>query len=121
MTQQRDGTMGRVSVDMDLANHLDVSKAAEGTLPPDKVRRVQLKGLVNTGAVRLVLPPDVVKQLGLPPAGESNVKYADHRTATLQRVSDAEVTLLGRTSSFTALVEPQRTEALIGAIVLEEL
>jgi predicted aspartyl protease len=121
MNDKGSRTMGRITVDMEVANHLDVSKAAEGALPPDKVRRVRIKGLVDTGAVRLILPPEVVKQLGLPAAGDSAVRYADHRTATLQRVSDAEVTLVGRTSSFTALVEPQRTDALIGAIVLEEL
>jgi predicted aspartyl protease len=121
MSDQRSDKMGRFSVDMEVANHLDVRKAAEGTLPPDKVRRMQLKGLVDTGAGRLVLPAAVAQQLGLPPAGTTTVRYADHRTATLPRVGDAEVTLLGRSSSFTAVVEPNRTDALIGAIVLEEL
>jgi predicted aspartyl protease len=121
MKQQGNGAMGRFSVDMEVANHLDVSKATEGTLPPEKVRRVQLKGVVDTGAGRLVLPASVGMQLGLPSAGDVAVRYADHRTGTLQRVGDAEVTILGRTSSFTALLEPNRTDALIGAIVLEEL
>src|SRR5690348_9063332 len=106
MTAQGNGTMGRFSVEMEVANHLDVSKAAEGTLPADKVRRVRLNGVVDTGAARLVLPADVATQLGLPGAGDVEVRYADHRTGTLQRVSDAEVTILGRTSSFTALAQP---------------
>jgi predicted aspartyl protease len=113
--------MGRFSVEMEVANSLDVAKAAEGTLPPDKVRRLKVMGLVDTEAVRLVLPQSVVQQLGLPSAGDVTVRYADQRTATLPRASGAEVTLQGRNSSFTALVEPNRTDALIGAIVLEEL
>jgi predicted aspartyl protease len=121
MTQQGNDAMGRFSVEMEVANFLDVGKAAEGTLPPDKVRRMKVTGVVDTGAVRLVLPLSVVQQLGLPSAGDVNVRYADHRTATLQRASGAEVTLLGRQSTFTALVEPNRTDALIGALVLEEL
>ena len=36
-------------------------------------------------------------------------------------VGDAQVELLGRTGVFTAVVEPSRADALIGAIVLEEL
>jgi clan AA aspartic protease len=121
MMQQGNGAMGRFSVEMEVANYLDIAKAAEGTLPPDKVRRMKVTGLVDTGAVRLVLPPSVVQQLGLPSAGDVTVRYADGRTATLQRASGAEVTLQGRKSSFTALVEPKRTDALIGALVLEEL
>ncbi len=121
MNQQGNGAMGRFSVEMEVANFLDVAKAAEGTLPPEKVRRMTLMGVVDTGAIRLVLPTAVVKQLGLQSAGDVTVRYADHRTATLQRASGAEVTLQGRKSMFTALVEPNRSDALIGALVLEEL
>ena len=38
MNQQGNGAMGRFSVEMEVANYLDVAKAAEGTLPPEKVR-----------------------------------------------------------------------------------
>jgi predicted aspartyl protease len=121
MGEGRDNGMGRVAADLTVANYYDVQQVRAGVLAPDKVRQVQLQGVVDTGATRLVLPASVVAQLGLPPAGEVNVRYADRRTASRPLVRDAWVELLGRAAVFSAVVEQDRTEALIGAIVLEEL
>ncbi len=88
---------------------------------PGAVRRVRLSGVVDTGASRLVLPGAVVAQLGLSDTGQVAVRFADGRRDTKRIVSQALVEILGRSSVFTAVVEPGRTDALIGAIVLEEL
>ena len=57
----------------------------------------------------------------MPSAGEVKVRYADQRGATRPLVRNAWVELLGRAADCSAIVEQDRTEALIGAIVLEEL
>ncbi len=49
------------------------------------------------------------------------VRYADGRSAKRTLAQGAFVTLLGRDGIFTAIVEPNRKDALIGAIVLEDL
>lgn len=113
--------VGRFSVEFQVANARDVVKAEEGTLAEEKIRRVTIRGVVDTGAARLVLPKSVVKQLGLPFADKVKVRYADHRTGTRQTVEFVQVEIQGRRGTFTAIVEPSRTEALIGAIVLEDL
>ncbi len=77
--------------------------------------------LVDTTRMRMFLPPDVVEALGLPASGETSVHHADGRQARRHTVRDAEVSIQGRTGDFSAVVEPDRTQALIGAIVLEEL
>jgi hypothetical protein len=69
----------------------------------------------------LVLPPGVVNQLGLRAGDKINVRYADGRRARRRRAEGAYVELLGRHDTFTAIVEPKRTTALVGAIVLEAL
>ena len=114
-------TMGRVMVDVELANYKDVLHVEDGTLAPEKVRRMHSQGVVDTGAARLVLPESVVKQLGLPFTSEIKVRYAHGRSATRQRVEDVRLFLLGREGTFNAIVEPDRTDVLIGAIVLEDL
>ena len=76
---------------------------------------------MDTGAAMLVLPESVAKLLGLPKNGEANVRYADQRTANRDIVADAEVEIQGRKYTFNAIVEPGRTYALIGAIVLGAL
>ena len=58
--------MGRFSVEFEVANHRDVALAESGHLDPAKIRRAKLKGLIDSGATRLVLPASVVKLLGLP-------------------------------------------------------
>ena len=113
--------MERVKLDLELANNRDLEKAEEGQLSPDEVRRTRIGAIADSGAARLVLPEAVVKLLGVPVARQVNVRYADLRTATRDQVKDVWLTLNGRPGTFTAVVEPNRTDALIGAIVLEEL
>jgi clan AA aspartic protease len=121
MPGQKEKKMGRVTAEIELANYADMKYVEAGTLAADKVRRVKLTALVDTGATRLVLPQSVVKQLGLPSTGKVGVRYADERRQSRDMVSDVWLKLLGRQSVFNAVVEPKRKEALIGAIVLEDL
>jgi predicted aspartyl protease len=113
--------MGRFSVDLEVANDEDLIEVKKGHLPIERVRRVRLRGVVDTGATRLVLPAAIVTQLGLPEKGSITVQFADGRRDQKAAVSHAQVEILGRSSVFTAVVEPNRNDALIGAIVLEEL
>ena len=113
--------MGRVTVDVALANYRDIVLAEEGKLSSHETRRASVSGIVDSGAARLVLPPHVVQNLGLPQVGETGVRYADQRTARRPIIHDVWLELCGRGSVFSAIVEPDRQDALIGAIVLEEL
>ena len=112
---------GEFSVELDLANYQDLMQVRMGVITNDQVRRTRISGLVDTGATRLVLPPSVVSALGLTSAGQVTCQFADGREAVREVVNDAFVELLGRSATFKAIVEPTRTDALIGAIVLEEL
>jgi predicted aspartyl protease len=113
--------MGRFSVDLEVSNHQDVVAARLGVLPPEKIRRTVISGVVDTGATRLVLPASLVATLGLPDTGKITVRFADGRQDKKEVVGDVQVQIQDRSSVFTAVVEPGRKDALIGAIVLEEL
>lgn len=119
--QNERARMGRFSVPLNLANDRDVGLAEAGAMPPEDVRRASIVGVVDSVAAHLVLPEKVVKQLGLPDAGRVKVRYADHRSGKRKRVGHVLLQLLGREAVFTAIVEPKRETALIGAVVLEEL
>lgn len=121
MQTERVHEMGRFSIRFVVANNRDVLAAPAGTSIPDGIPYVELSGVVDTGATRLVLPERAVAALNLIPAGEIRVKYADERVSTRRQVSNVWLKLLGRESVFNAILEPDRTEALIGAIVLEDL
>jgi clan AA aspartic protease len=113
--------VARFSVEFEVVNREDVTKAKLGLIPAKKIRRMKLTGVVDTGATRLVLPQKVVKELGLEHTGSANVQYADGREAVRPTVDDVQVELLGRQSVFKASVAPGRQTALIGAFVLEDL
>ena len=113
--------MGRVTVEVKLANNREVQAAELGKIPVEKVHRTTLNGTVDPGATYLVLPTAVADQLGLPRTRKATVTYGDRRSAERDMVGQVEVELMGRKSTFDALFEPARTTALIGAIVLEVL
>jgi predicted aspartyl protease len=113
--------VGRFTVELEIANNDELAAARLGLLPADQVRREMITGVVDSGATRLVLPEDVAKRLGLPLGGSIKVRYADGRRAKRKAVEGVYVQLLGRHGTFRAVVEPNRTTALVGAIVLEDL
>jgi predicted aspartyl protease len=111
----------RFSVEIEIANNDDLALARRGLLPPDQVRRETIQGVVDSGATKLVLPEAVVKRLGLPLGDTIKVRYGDGRRVQRREAEGAYVKLLGRHDTFSAIVEPRRDTALIGAMVLEGL
>lgn len=113
--------MGRFSVDIELGNNDDMARARAGDIPTDEIRRVTVRGVVDSGATRLVIPESVARQLGLEASGETTVRYADGRTAQRRMATGIHLAYAGRGSVFNAVIEPDRDSALVGAIVLEDL
>ena len=121
MISPKDDRMGRVSVDVELANNDDVVLARLGAIPPEQVRRVRLNGVVDSGATSMVIPEKIAQQLGLTIVGRTKVRYADERVAERDVATGLHVSCCGRDDTFRAVVEPSRDSVLIGAIVLEAL
>jgi predicted aspartyl protease len=69
----------------------------------------------------LVVPESVARQLGLTTSDQASVRYADGRTAQRPLARGVHLTWGDRSGVFSAIVEPDRDSALIGAIVLEDL
>ncbi len=113
--------VGRFSVEFEVVNYRDMALADGGFLPKDQVRRRTISGIVDPGAVTLVLPGSLVKELGLALGDTLKVRYADGRRARRPTAEAAYIELLGRHGTFMAIVEPKRDTALIGAMVLEGL
>jgi clan AA aspartic protease len=114
--------VGRVNVDLEVANNDDLAGVRLGVLRPDQVRRLTIPAIVDTGAATtLVLPQAVVKQLGFQLGDKVKVRYADGRRAERREAKGVFIKLLGRDTTLPALVEPKRDTALVGVIVLEAL
>ena len=113
--------MGRILVDLKLTNSKDVILVEEGLLPPEKIRRTTVPGVVNTRVLRLAIPSPVAEHLGLSETEDVEVHYPDGRRATRKIVGDVSLELLGREATFRAIAEPDRDTAVIGRIALDML
>jgi predicted aspartyl protease len=110
----------RVTIDFEVANNEDVVLARVGAISPDKVRRLSVRGVVDSGAARFVLPERIVKRLGLTISEHVKVLGADGRNRRSLALG-AQLTILGRKGTYSAVVEANRKTALIGAMVMADL
>jgi clan AA aspartic protease len=111
--------MGEVRVAVRLTNAVDEELLRRGVLTPAEVRTYEADALVDTGAVRMVLPPHVVARLGLGVRGQRMAEYADGRTESVDLTGPFIVEINGRDTLEEALVLGD--EVLIGQTVLEKL
>jgi len=108
-------------VEFVVASNRDVVTAKPGDRIPDSGQTSDLSGVVDSGAARLVLPQRVVDELQLQLRAKRSFRYADRRRERRPSLATCGSSYFGRHGVFSAVVEPDRDKALIGAIVLEEL
>jgi clan AA aspartic protease len=87
----------------------------------DPAKSVEIDAVVDTGATMLVLPKNIVEELGLKKIEEVKVKYADGRVEKKEVYGAVKLELKGRVGIFDVLAENEGSQALIGQIVLERL
>lgn len=111
--------MGEIRVKVRLTNAWDEALARRGQLPPAEVRSTEVDALVETGAVRSVVPPQVVQELGLQLRGTRVAENADGRKEPVGITESLIIECLHRDTLEEALVLGD--EVLIGQTVLEKL
>ncbi len=85
----------------------------------EKVRTYEAEARVDTGAVRTILSPLVVTQLGLGIQGQRMAEYADGRKDIVDVTEPVTLVITGRRTSEDALVLGD--EVIIGQTALEVL
>ena len=111
--------MGEVRVKAKLTNAADEALVRRGALRPEQVRTVEADALVDTGAMRTVLPAEVASRLGLAITRHLVTQYADGRREAVGLTEPLFVELAERKTVDDALVLGD--EVLIGQTVLEKL
>ena len=112
--------MGEVRTEATLVNATDESLVRRGQLPRDRVRSYKADALVDTGAVRSIVPTHVVQQLGLAIVENQVAEYADGRQDVVGVTEAIEIRINGRRTLDEALVLGG-DEVIIGQTVLEKL
>ena len=113
--------MGEIAVDFELENPVDRGIVERGLGEEPGVRRARVRGIVDTGAVMLVLPQNLVERLGLRVQETMVVTYADNRTEERPVAGPVTVRIGGRSTRTDCVVGPPSGEVLIGQIILEAL
>ena len=97
---------------MELENAVDRGVVKQGLCDEATVRRATVEGVVDTGAVMLVLPKDVVDRLGLETQREVVVAHANEETR--QVAGPVTVQIGNRFMNADCIVGPPLSEPLIG-------
>ena len=113
--------MGEISVDFELENPVDRENFERGLGDESRVRRTRVQGIVDTGAMMLVLPGSIVERLGLRVQETVVVTYADNRREERPVAGPVTVRIGDRSTRTDCVVGPPSGEVLIGQIILEAL
>lgn len=111
--------MGEVRVQVELSNAIDEGLVRRGLLTAEQVRTYTAAAVVDTGAVRSVLPAHVVQQLGLATVAQTRADYANGAEEMVDLTEAVLIKINGRRSTEEALV--LGSEVLIGQITLEAM
>lgn len=113
--------VGRVVTPIRVENLKDLWDAERGTLPSDKIRRLDvMDALVDTGSTMLALPTRHIEQLGLKKNRERDVVTT--RGISKANVFDAvRLTIMGRECVVEVMEVSNATPSLVGQIPLEIL
>ena len=111
--------MGAVRVSIKLKNAVDEELVSRALLAPRLLREVEFTGLVDTGAVSLVIPQDIVTQLGLRILHQRVAEFVNGEQQTIGVTGAIIVECENRATTDEALVVGN--EVLIGQVILEKL
>jgi clan AA aspartic protease len=111
--------MGEIRTRFKLINAIDEALARRGQLDPRQVRTYEANALIDTGAIRSVIPLHVMQQLGVQIRSQRVAEYADGRHDQVGLTEPIIFDWQGRDTEDAALVLGD--EVLIGQTVLEKL
>ena len=86
---------------------------------PEKL--VEVEAVIDTGATMVVLPKDIVEELGLKKMREVEVRYANNNVETKPIYGVVNIELNGSSANLDVLVEEKGSQPLIGQVLLELL
>ena len=117
----REAEMGSVSATLTISNNIDKARADAGEIAASDVRSFTTTNvIVDTGATYLGVPPNVIARLGLRQRGMLPIRTANG-VIQARLFSDAELTVMGRTTTPDVLELPAGRPILLGVTPMEVL
>lgn len=113
--------MGLVYADIELINGGDLEMARRNLLDVDEVKRMHVNILVDTGAIMLCINENIQEQLQLPVVETRKAQLANGHIVECNVVAPVEVRFKNRQTTCRAMVLPDDSEPLLGAIPMEDM
>ena len=113
--------MGLVYADITLLNSFDVTAAKKGLIADGDVKKLEVRAMVDSGAITLTISDAIADQLELDIVDDVDVELADGSHSKRKLVGPVTVRFKNRTAICSALVFPGVTEVLLGAIPMESM
>lgn len=113
--------LGKVMVNIEVVNIDDETLARIGQIKLDKVRKVTVSALVDTGSTILSLPEEVIQNLGLQIYRTAVSRFANGQKSTRNIYGPVTLNVMGRQTAVLAMAGHSGTPPLLGQIPLEGL
>ena len=113
--------MGTVYAVISLKNARDEGGRRAGLMKAEDVRSVNVKSVVDTGAMSLVITEKLCQKLGLEKIGEKFVRIANGQRVSCKLTEAVEIHWKNRISILSAVVIPGAKTVLLGTIPLEDM
>lgn len=113
--------MGFVYAEIELVSGDDLALHRRGFLSEDKIKRMKVNALADSGSYMLVISEHIRDQLDLPVIEERIAKLADESERRAKVAGPVEIRLGNRRTTADALVFPEDVEVLLGSIPMEDL
>ena len=113
--------MGQIHASISLINPSDIELARRLVIDPEEIRQITVSALVDTGSVFMAINENIQQYLQLPVVGYERLELANGRVVEGPVVGPLMVRCMGETAHCSAIVMPDDSEPLLGAIPLEEM
>lgn len=113
--------MGLVYAEIELISGDDLALNRRGFIPDERVKRITVNALVDSGAYMLVINEHVREQLDLQVLEQKIAKLADDSERRVDVVGPIEIRFQNRRTIANAIVFSRTTEVLLGSIPMEDL
>ncbi len=113
--------MGLVYAEIELFNAGEMYEFRKGLIAEESIKRVKVTSLVDTGSYMLTINDSIRNQLGLPLIEKQFSVLADDTEIEVEVVGPVEVRFENRRTSVDAIVIPNASEVLLGAIPMEDM
>ena len=106
---------------IELYNADDLAYVRKGIIGEDEVRQITVKAMADSGSVMLCINESLQKVLGLPFRKKKRSQLTNNTVVELDVVGPVIILYLDRECSTNAIVLPDDSEVLLGAIPMEEM